>query len=162
MWKEFCAMNPHSPPAETVEKTKPKRTAKKDKKVAPLRIKLPKKKKKYESDEDDLPPEDDDDDYVEGKYETSTSRSAPKRTSARRNRDDELKMKEPDEDEFSELMEMKPSGPIEHNEQCGFCKDTGELLVCETCPRVYHLKSGFEILGLHNFNGPIKMHTLMI
>ena len=100
------------------------------------------KKKKYESDEDDLPPEDD---YVEGKYETSTSRSAPKRTSARRNRD-ELKMKEPDEDEFSELMEMKPSGPIEHNEQCGFCKDTGELLVCETCPRVYHLKPGFEII----------------
>ena len=140
-------MNPHSPPQETVvEKPKVKRTVKPQKKVAPLRIKLPKSrktaKKPYDSEEEEPQPEDDDEDYTEGKYTDVSAhgraRDQPKR-SGRRNPEKNT-LKEPEEDEFSELMEMKESGPIEHNEQCGFCKDTGELLVCETCPRVYHLK----------------------
>ena len=60
MWKEFCAMNPHGgpavEPAEVAPKKTVKRTVKRDqKKVAPLRIKLPKKKsKKYDSEDEDL------------------------------------------------------------------------------------------------------------
>ena len=37
-------------------------------------------------------------------------------------------------------MEEKEEGPIQHHEQCEFCKDAGELILCEYCPRAYHLK----------------------
>lgn len=78
MWREFQAMNPNGPPAQDspVPARKPRGKAK-DKKVAPLRIKLPKKKsKKYDSEEEDENM-DEDEDYSEKVYEPS--RSAPKR-----------------------------------------------------------------------------------
>ena len=51
-------------------------------------------------------------------------------------------LQEPDESEFfsKDYMEEKEEGPIQHHEQCEFCKDAGELILCEYCPRAYHLK----------------------
>eukprot|EP00045_Choanoeca_perplexa_P001164 m.18211 g.18211 ORF g.18211 m.18211 type:complete len:253 (+) comp10772_c0_seq1:75-833(+) len=31
-------------------------------------------------------------------------------------------------------------GKRDHDDYCAVCKDTGQLLMCDTCPRVYHLE----------------------
>ena len=47
-------------------------------------------------------------------------------------------LQEPDESEFfsKDYMEEKEEGPIQHHENCEFCKDAGELILCEYCPRL--------------------------
>lgn len=148
LWTEFCAMNPHSvdptiPSPSTSSrssgKSSTKRSSKKEKRVAPLRLKLPKKKAKKESEdeEEDNTLDDDDDEYQD--YAAAPI-GRESRTSSRRTKNEEKTLREPDEDDFQDLAEVKEAGPIEHNELCQFCKSGGELLACESCPRVYHPK----------------------
>lgn len=147
LWTEFCAMNPHSvdptipspsSSSRSSGRSSTKRSSKKEKRVAPLRLKLPKKKAKKESEEEEeeITLDDDDEEYQD--YAAAPAEKS--RTSSRRTKNEEKTLREPDEDDFQELADVPESGPIVHDELCYFCKNGGELLACEACPRVYHPK----------------------
>ena len=104
LWTEFCAMNPHSvdptipspsSSSRSSGKSSTKRSSKKEKRVAPLRLKLPKKKAKKESeDEEEENTLDDDDEEYQDYAAAPVGRES--RTSSRRTKNEEKTLREPD------------------------------------------------------------------
>lgn len=107
----------------------------KAKKVAPLKIKLGGfgKRKRSSSEEEDL---DGDSDYDEGSMNSlsvsdgSTSKSSRSRKKLR------AAKKKKKEDEVP--------GPVDgyetdHQDYCEVCQQGGEIILCDTCPRAYHM-----------------------
>ncbi|XP_077430769.1 chromodomain-helicase-DNA-binding protein 4 isoform X3 [Vanacampus margaritifer] len=113
------------------KKSKPKVPPKpKPKKVAPLKIKLGglnNKRKRSSSDEDEP---DVDSDFDESNFSVSegsnrSSRSKKKSKSAKKKK----KVETEDGDGYE----------TDHQDYCEVCQQGGEIILCDTCPRAYHM-----------------------
>nr|XP_018668322.1 chromodomain-helicase-DNA-binding protein 4 isoform X1 [Ciona intestinalis] len=120
---------------------------KKEKKVAPLRIRLPtKKKKKGASSEEDNSPSDNESDLefeqtlAAASQQTASDSSSSRPSSRKSNQKPKTKKamvkkkKQPkpkpeDEDGYE----------TDHQDYCEVCKQGGEIILCDGCPRAYHL-----------------------
>uniref|UniRef100_A0A8D0AB50 Chromodomain helicase DNA binding protein 4 n=1 Tax=Sander lucioperca TaxID=283035 RepID=A0A8D0AB50_SANLU len=124
-WREFSTNNPlkvlkSKPTPKPLPKPKPK-------KVAPLKIKLGglnSKRKRSSSDEDEP---DVDSDFDDGTFSVSdgsnrSSRPKKKPKSAK-------KKKKEDGDGYE----------TDHQDYCEVCQQGGEIILCDTCPRAYHM-----------------------
>ncbi|XP_078696084.1 chromodomain-helicase-DNA-binding protein 4-like isoform X5 [Branchiostoma floridae x Branchiostoma belcheri] len=117
--------------------------AKKPKKkvVAPLRIKIAKKARKGSSSDDDgvSDSEDFDDESLQSNQSIRTESSAG-RSSARKAKKKIKKSSKGPKKDFSG-SEYAPSDGYEtdHQDYCEVCQQGGEIILCDTCPRAYHL-----------------------
>uniref|UniRef100_F7ENN8 Chromodomain-helicase-DNA-binding protein 4 n=1 Tax=Ornithorhynchus anatinus TaxID=9258 RepID=F7ENN8_ORNAN len=118
-----------SPRVPDAKKPKPK-------KVAPLKIKLGgfgSKRKRSSSEDDDLDVESDFDDASINSYSVSdgsTSRSSRSRKKLRAN-----KKKKKGEEEVTAVDGYE----TDHQDYCEVCQQGGEIILCDTCPRAYHM-----------------------
>ncbi|XP_077201932.1 chromodomain-helicase-DNA-binding protein 4 isoform X3 [Paroedura picta] len=109
----------------------------KTKKVAPLKIKLGgfgSKRKRSSSEEDDLDVESDFDDASINSYSVSdgsTSRSSRSRKKMRAGK----KKKKGEEDAAAPVDGYE----TDHQDYCEVCQQGGEIILCDTCPRAYHM-----------------------
>ncbi|KAI8500398.1 choline dehydrogenase 5 [Branchiostoma belcheri] len=145
--------NPKMPPSKegkgvAAQKRKQRRSqspaqAKKPKKkvVAPLRIKIAKKARKGSSSDDDgvSDSEDFDDESLQSNQSIRTESSAG-RSSARKAKKKIKKSSKGPKKDFSG-SEYAPSDGYEtdHQDYCEVCQQGGEIILCDTCPRAYHL-----------------------
>ncbi|MGH0117828.1 UNVERIFIED_CONTAM: hypothetical protein FKN15_003859 [Acipenser sinensis] len=123
------------PNARRKTKTAPKAPEKKSKakKVAPLKIKLGgfgSKRKRSSSEEDDLDVDSDFDDGSMNSYSVSDG-SASRSSRGRRKAKATLKKKKGDED--------ADGYETDHQDYCEVCQQGGEIILCDTCPRAYHM-----------------------
>uniref|UniRef100_A0A2K5J9N4 Chromodomain-helicase-DNA-binding protein 4 n=1 Tax=Colobus angolensis palliatus TaxID=336983 RepID=A0A2K5J9N4_COLAP len=118
-----------SPRVPDAKKPKPK-------KVAPLKIKLGgfgSKRKRSSSEDDDLDVESDFDDASINSYSVSdgsTSRSSRSRKKLRT-----TKKKKKGEEEVTAVDGYE----TDHQDYCEVCQQGGEIILCDTCPRAYHM-----------------------
>uniref|UniRef100_A0A3Q2DMN4 Chromodomain helicase DNA binding protein 4 n=1 Tax=Cyprinodon variegatus TaxID=28743 RepID=A0A3Q2DMN4_CYPVA len=102
----------------------------KPKKVAPLKIKLGglnSKRKRSSSDEDEL---DGDSDFEDGSFSVSDGSS---RSSRLKKKSKNAKKKKKVETEDGDGYET------DHQDYCEVCQQGGEIILCDTCPRAYHM-----------------------
>uniref|UniRef100_A0A8K9WLP3 DNA helicase n=1 Tax=Oncorhynchus mykiss TaxID=8022 RepID=A0A8K9WLP3_ONCMY len=146
-WREFSTNNPlkvtqpntrhcynmtlHCPNARRRSKPNPKAAPKpKAKKVAPLKIKLGgfnSKRKRSSSEEDELDVESDFDD---GTFEVSDGSNSHSSRSKKKAKTAKKKKKvEEDGDGYE----------TDHQDYCEVCQQGGEIILCDTCPRAYHM-----------------------
>jgi len=131
----------------TPEKAERKKLkSKKEKKVAPLRIKLPVKKKqnankKNATDDDDLS-SDNSDEEVPTPSPTSSGRSSSKKKTpqagkqvSRPNR----KKKPAAKAKTSSPPSDEDGYDTDHQDYCEVCRQGGEIILCDFCPKAYHL-----------------------
>ncbi|XP_058849523.1 chromodomain-helicase-DNA-binding protein 4 isoform X2 [Acipenser ruthenus] len=123
------------PNARRKTKTAPKAPEKKSKakKVAPLKIKLGgfgSKRKRSSSEEDDLDVDSDFDDGSMNSYSVSDG-SASRSSRGRRKAKATRKKKKGDED--------ADGYETDHQDYCEVCQQGGEIILCDTCPRAYHM-----------------------
>lgn len=118
-------------PPEVKQKAKPK-------KVAPLKIKLGgfgnanAKRKRSSSEEEDMDVDSDLDDASINSY--SVSDGSTSRSSRGRKKFHVNKKKKKDEDQ-----PMVDGYETDHQDYCEVCQQGGEIILCDTCPRAYHL-----------------------
>uniref|UniRef100_A0A8B9ZAN9 Chromodomain-helicase-DNA-binding protein 4 n=1 Tax=Anas platyrhynchos TaxID=8839 RepID=A0A8B9ZAN9_ANAPL len=109
----------------------------KTKKVAPLKIKLGgfgSKRKRSSSEDDDLDVESDFDDASINSYSVSdgsTSRSSRSRKKLKAGK----KKKKGEEDSTVAVDGYE----TDHQDYCEVCQQGGEIILCDTCPRAYHM-----------------------
>uniref|UniRef100_A0A7M4EHP0 Chromodomain-helicase-DNA-binding protein 4 n=1 Tax=Crocodylus porosus TaxID=8502 RepID=A0A7M4EHP0_CROPO len=109
----------------------------KTKKVAPLKIKLGgfgSKRKRSSSEDDDLDVESDFDDASINSYSVSdgsTSRSSRSRKKLKAGK----KKKKGEEDSAVAVDGYE----TDHQDYCEVCQQGGEIILCDTCPRAYHM-----------------------
>ncbi|XP_034030391.1 chromodomain-helicase-DNA-binding protein 4 isoform X3 [Thalassophryne amazonica] len=102
----------------------------KPKKVAPLKIKiggLSSKRKRSSSDEDEP---DGDSDFDDGSFSVSDSSN---RSSRSKKKSKSMKKKKKVETEDGDGYET------DHQDYCEVCQQGGEIILCDTCPRAYHM-----------------------
>uniref|UniRef100_A0A3Q2QLC6 Chromodomain helicase DNA binding protein 4b n=1 Tax=Fundulus heteroclitus TaxID=8078 RepID=A0A3Q2QLC6_FUNHE len=102
----------------------------KPKKVAPLKIKLGglnSKRKRSSSDEDEL---DGDSDFDDGSFSVSDGSN---RSSRLKKKSKNAKKKKKVETEDGDGYET------DHQDYCEVCQQGGEIILCDTCPRAYHM-----------------------
>ncbi|XP_078394484.1 chromodomain-helicase-DNA-binding protein 5-like, partial [Cetorhinus maximus] len=119
---------PRVPGTELKKKTKPK-------KVAPLKIKLGgfgSKRKRSSSEEDDLDMDSDFDGASINSFSVPSDGSTS-RSSRGRKRGKGLKRKKRGGDEEGDGYET------DHQDYCEVCQQGGEIILCDTCPRAYHM-----------------------
>ncbi|KAF7686185.1 hypothetical protein HF521_015547 [Silurus meridionalis] len=111
---------------------KPQEKKVKTKKVAPLKIKLGgfnSKRKRSSSEEDDM---DVDSDFDDGSINSvSVSDSSNSRSSRSKKKPKPKKKKKVDED--------ADGYETDHQDYCEVCQQGGEIILCDTCPRAYHM-----------------------
>ncbi|XP_029435334.1 chromodomain-helicase-DNA-binding protein 4 isoform X5 [Rhinatrema bivittatum] len=115
----------------------PKKT--KTKKVAPLKIKLGgfgSKRKRSSSEEDDLEVESDFDDASINSY--SVSDGSTSRSSRSRKRLKASKRKKKGDEDTSAVAPVD-GYETDHQDYCEVCQQGGEIILCDTCPRAYHM-----------------------
>nr|CAB3230448.1 chromodomain-helicase-DNA-binding protein 4 [Phallusia mammillata] len=124
----------------------PKATNKKEKRVAPLRIRLPKKKKKGASSEDELSSDNDSDLEFEQTLAAAAqaaSDSSSSRPSSRRSNPRNNKGKKKPPIKKKKLLKANPQDEdgyeTDHQDYCDVCKQGGEIILCDGCPRAFHL-----------------------
>ncbi|XP_042345222.1 chromodomain-helicase-DNA-binding protein 4 isoform X3 [Plectropomus leopardus] len=119
------------PNARKKSKSTPKPPPKpKPKKVAPLKIKLGglnSKRKRSSSDEDDP---DVDSDFDDGSFPVSDGSN---RSSRPKKKPKSAKKKKKVETEDGDGYET------DHQDYCEVCQQGGEIILCDTCPRAYHM-----------------------
>lgn len=167
-WREFCEKNPHKSKAKqraiedeqldavlrdnqdgdnsvSAEESSPakSRKSKSKKAVAPLKIKITKKKKrrKASTDDEDAGFNTSDEEFErqleeasiisDSKAEASAGRKKTKRTKTKRKKT-KTTSKYPDDGD-GEGYET------DHQDYCEVCQQGGEIILCDTCPRAYHL-----------------------
>ncbi|XP_068616413.1 chromodomain-helicase-DNA-binding protein 4 [Brachionichthys hirsutus] len=111
------------PPPKPQQKPKPK-------KVAPLKIKLGglnSKRKRSSSDEDEP---DVDSDFEDGSFSVSDGSN---RSSRPKKKSKNTKKKKKVETEEGDGYET------DHQDYCEVCQQGGEIILCDTCPRAYHM-----------------------
>ncbi|XP_066568385.1 chromodomain-helicase-DNA-binding protein 4 isoform X2 [Amia ocellicauda] len=114
------------PPPKPVEKKV------KTKKVAPLKIKLggfSSKRKRSSSEEDDVDVDSDFDDGSLTSFSVSDGSTSRSSRSKRRSKGSKKKRKEEDADGYE----------TDHQDYCEVCQQGGEIILCDTCPRAYHM-----------------------
>ncbi|XP_054873748.1 chromodomain-helicase-DNA-binding protein 4-like isoform X3 [Amphiprion ocellaris] len=126
------------PNARKKSKPAPKPQEKKNngktKKVAPLKIKLGgfNSKRKRSSSEDDEP--DVDSDFEDGSMNSvSISEGSNSRSSRSKKKPSKSKPKKKKEAEDGDGYET------DHQDYCEVCQQGGEIILCDTCPRAYHM-----------------------
>ncbi|KAM9434406.1 chromodomain-helicase-DNA-binding protein 4a isoform 2-T2 [Clarias gariepinus] len=111
---------------------KPQEKKVKTKKVAPLKIKLGgfnSKRKRSSSEDDDM---DVDSDFDDGSINSvSVSDSSNSRSSRSKKKPKPKKKKKVDED--------ADGYETDHQDYCEVCQQGGEIILCDTCPRAYHM-----------------------
>ncbi|KAL7826443.1 hypothetical protein AOLI_G00316520 [Acnodon oligacanthus] len=111
---------------------KPQEKKVKTKKVAPLKIKLGgfnSKRKRSSSEEDDV---DVDSDFDDGSMNSvSVSDGSNSRSSRSKKKPKPKKKKKVDED--------ADGYETDHQDYCEVCQQGGEIILCDTCPRAYHM-----------------------
>ncbi|TKS88792.1 Chromodomain-helicase-DNA-binding protein 4 [Collichthys lucidus] len=126
-------------------KPQEKKNNAKTKKVAPLKIKLGgfNSKRKRSSSEEDEP--DVDSDFEDGSMnsvsvsEGSNSRSSRSKKKASKSKP---KKKKGGDNLFSPLKSEAEDGDgyeTDHQDYCEVCQQGGEIILCDTCPRAYHM-----------------------
>ncbi|XP_034266835.1 chromodomain-helicase-DNA-binding protein 4 isoform X3 [Pantherophis guttatus] len=109
----------------------------KTKKVAPLKIKLGgfgSKRKRSSSEEDDLDVESDFDDASINSY--SVSDGSTSRSSRSRKKLKAGKRKKKGEEDATATVDGYET---DHQDYCEVCQQGGEIILCDTCPRAYHM-----------------------
>uniref|UniRef100_A0A8B9SA72 Chromodomain-helicase-DNA-binding protein 4 n=1 Tax=Apteryx owenii TaxID=8824 RepID=A0A8B9SA72_APTOW len=109
----------------------------KTKKVAPLKIKLGgfgSKRKRSSSEDDDLDVESDFDDASINSY--SVSDGSTSRSSRSRKKLKAGKKKKKGEDDSTVAVDGYET---DHQDYCEVCQQGGEIILCDTCPRAYHM-----------------------
>ncbi|XP_039619569.1 chromodomain-helicase-DNA-binding protein 4-like isoform X2 [Polypterus senegalus] len=117
---------PKPPPKVPEKKTKAK-------KVAPLKIKLGgfgSKRKRSSSEEDDLDVDSDFDDGSMNSY--SVSDGSNSRSSRSRKKPKAVRKKKKGEEDGDGYE-------TDHQDYCEVCQQGGEIILCDTCPRAYHM-----------------------
>uniref|UniRef100_A0AAR2LIV2 DNA helicase n=1 Tax=Pygocentrus nattereri TaxID=42514 RepID=A0AAR2LIV2_PYGNA len=113
---------------------KPQEKKVKTKKVAPLKIKLGgfnSKRKRSSSEEDDV---DVDSDFDDGSMNSvSVSDGSNSRSSRSKKKPKPKKKKKGEMDEDADGYET------DHQDYCEVCQQGGEIILCDTCPRAYHM-----------------------
>ncbi|KAG2470267.1 CHD4 protein, partial [Polypterus senegalus] len=118
---------PKPPPKVPEKKTKAK-------KVAPLKIKLGgfgSKRKRSSSEEDDLDVDSDFDDGSMNSY--SVSDGSNSRSSRSRKKPKAVRKKKKGEEDGDGYE-------TDHQDYCEVCQQGGEIILCDTCPRAYHME----------------------
>uniref|UniRef100_W5ML03 Chromodomain helicase DNA binding protein 4a n=1 Tax=Lepisosteus oculatus TaxID=7918 RepID=W5ML03_LEPOC len=154
-WREFSTNNPlrgsagasaaaavrkaktkegKGPNARRKPKPPPKAAEKKvkTKKVAPLKIKLGgfnSKRKRSSSEEDDLDVDSDFDEGSLNSFSVSDGSNSRSSRSKRRAKTSKKKKKDDDADGYE----------TDHQDYCEVCQQGGEIILCDTCPRAYHM-----------------------
>ncbi|XP_069039200.1 chromodomain-helicase-DNA-binding protein 4 isoform X2 [Lepisosteus oculatus] len=122
------------PNARRKPKPPPKAAEKKvkTKKVAPLKIKLGgfnSKRKRSSSEEDDLDVDSDFDEGSLNSFSVSDGSNSRSSRSKRRAKTSKKKKKDDDADGYE----------TDHQDYCEVCQQGGEIILCDTCPRAYHM-----------------------
>ncbi|XP_076814898.1 chromodomain-helicase-DNA-binding protein 3-like isoform X3 [Clavelina lepadiformis] len=125
----------------------PKASSKKEKKVAPLRIRLPtKKKKRGASSEDEASPSDNESDLefeqnlAAASIAVASDSSSSRPSSRRSNRATKGRKKAPTKKKKATKSAQDGDGyETDHQDYCEVCKQGGEIILCDGCPRAYHL-----------------------
>ncbi|XP_047460342.1 chromodomain-helicase-DNA-binding protein 4a isoform X1 [Mugil cephalus] len=115
-------------------KPQEKKNNAKTKKVAPLKIKLGgfNSKRKRSSSEEDEP--DVDSDFEDGSMNSvSVSEGSNSRSSRSKKKPSKSKPKKKKEAEEGDGYET------DHQDYCEVCQQGGEIILCDTCPRAYHM-----------------------
>ncbi|KAG7215551.1 hypothetical protein INR49_014718 [Caranx melampygus] len=114
-------------------KPQEKKNNAKTKKVAPLKIKLGGfNKRKRSSSEEDEP--DVDSDFEDGSMNSvSVSEGSNSRSSRSKKKPSKSKPKKKKETEDGDGYET------DHQDYCEVCQQGGEIILCDTCPRAYHM-----------------------
>ncbi|XP_055019659.1 chromodomain-helicase-DNA-binding protein 4 isoform X4 [Boleophthalmus pectinirostris] len=99
----------------------------KPKKVAPLKIKLDGIKRKRSSSDEDEP--DADSDFDNGSFSVSDGSSRSSRPK-KKSKNAKKKKKETEDGDGYET---------DHQDYCEVCQQGGEIILCDTCPRAYHM-----------------------
>ncbi|XP_061597438.1 chromodomain-helicase-DNA-binding protein 4a isoform X2 [Cololabis saira] len=131
--KEGKGPNARKKPKPT-PKSQEKKSNAKTKKVAPLKIKLGgfNSKRKRSSSEEDEP--DIDSDYENGSITSvSVSEGSTSRGSRGKKKPAKSKPKKKKESEEGDGYET------DHQDYCEVCQQGGEIILCDTCPRAYHM-----------------------
>uniref|UniRef100_A0A3B3DNC8 Chromodomain helicase DNA binding protein 4a n=1 Tax=Oryzias melastigma TaxID=30732 RepID=A0A3B3DNC8_ORYME len=117
--------------SKPVPKPQEKKNNTKTKKVAPLKIKLGgfNSKRKRSSSEEDEP--DADSDFENGSINSvSVSEGSNSRSKKRASKNKPKKKKEAEDGDGYET---------DHQDYCEVCQQGGEIILCDTCPRAYHM-----------------------
>ncbi|XP_073318940.1 chromodomain-helicase-DNA-binding protein 4a isoform X3 [Pagrus major] len=120
--------------SKTTPKPQEKKNNAKTKKVAPLKIKLGgfNSKRKRSSSEEDEP--DVDSDFEDGSMNSvSVSEGSNSRSSRSKKKPSKSKPKKKKEAEEGDGYET------DHQDYCEVCQQGGEIILCDTCPRAYHM-----------------------
>ncbi|XP_036948901.1 chromodomain-helicase-DNA-binding protein 4a isoform X1 [Acanthopagrus latus] len=120
--------------SKTTPKPQEKKNNAKTKKVAPLKIKLGgfNSKRKRSSSEEDEP--DVDSDFEDGSMNSvSVSEGSNSRSSRSKKKPSKSKPKKKKEAEDGDGYET------DHQDYCEVCQQGGEIILCDTCPRAYHM-----------------------
>nr|XP_043873739.1 chromodomain-helicase-DNA-binding protein 4a isoform X2 [Solea senegalensis] len=115
-------------------KPQEKKNSTKTKKVAPLKIKLGgfNSKRKRSSSEEDEP--DVDSEFEDGSMNSvSVSEGSNSRSSRNKKKTSKSKPKKKKEAEDGDGYET------DHQDYCEVCQQGGEIILCDTCPRAYHM-----------------------
>ncbi|XP_041811121.1 chromodomain-helicase-DNA-binding protein 4a isoform X2 [Chelmon rostratus] len=120
--------------SKSTPKPQEKKNNAKTKKVAPLKIKLGgfNSKRKRSSSEEDEP--DVDSDFEDGSMNSvSVSEGSNSRSSRSKKKPSKSKPKKKKEAEDGDGYET------DHQDYCEVCQQGGEIILCDTCPRAYHM-----------------------
>ncbi|XP_048880655.1 chromodomain-helicase-DNA-binding protein 4 isoform X2 [Brienomyrus brachyistius] len=117
---------PKAPPKPPEKKVKTK-------KVAPLKIKLggfnSNKRKRSSSEEDEVDVDSDFDDGSLNSFSVSDGSNSRSSRSKKKSKTSKKKKKEEDGDGYE----------TDHQDYCEVCQQGGEIILCDTCPRAYHM-----------------------
>ncbi|KAM7373649.1 hypothetical protein PAMP_008487 [Pampus punctatissimus] len=119
--------------SKSTPKTQEKKNNAKTKKVAPLKIKLGgfNSKRKRSSSEEDEP--DVDSDFEDGSMNSvSVSEGSNSRSSRSKKKPSKSKPKK-------KKAEDGDGYETDHQDYCEVCQQGGEIILCDTCPRAYHM-----------------------
>ena len=151
-WREFAANNPQNEfSQQVIEEELPKKGKKpKIKSVPSIKIKIGglnanKRKKHNSSDEEDSTSEPNKSDVeFEAALEEADRATPPPKNDKKKNKNKKLKKKKK-----TKTTASFPSGngnsdnengyETDHQDYCEVCQQGGEIILCDTCPRAYHL-----------------------
>jgi len=126
-----------------IEKPAAKKRSKAKKAVAPLKIKLTKKRKRKKKGSDDEGGFDTSDEEFERQLEEAAL--VTEQEKEEKSKEKKTKKGKGGKKKKTKLTNKYPNDPdaegyeTEHQDYCEVCQQGGEIILCDTCPRAYHL-----------------------